>query len=151
MKKFIIPIISIVILVLTIVFLNPITDKIASLVSREPDIIIKSANSYKKNIDYAFVKNTDNYTPYSYQDLLNIFYSIINNGWSEFTFYCPEEYKSCIKDIEDISDNETLLTHLNNYVHPFNSFTNSFASSKLSLLSFASAYSKDILLFVFSM
>lgn len=124
MKKIIIPILCIIIISITIYFINPITDKLVEVINNEPILVIKPSNSYKKNIDYKYVKETTDYIPYSYQDLLNIFYSVIDNGWEDFTFYCPEEYRNCIKDVEEISGDELILTHLNNYVHPFNSFTN---------------------------
>lgn len=124
MKKIIILIICGILIALTVVFLDPITDNLAALVSNEVKLVIKESNGYEKEYDYLFVQRTDTYIPYSYQDLLNIYYSVINNGWDQFTFYCPEEYSSCINDISDISSDELILTHLNNYVHPFNSFTN---------------------------
>ncbi len=124
MKKIIILIICGILIALTVVFLDPITDNLVALVSNEVKLVIKESNGYEKEYDYLFVQRTDTYIPYSYQDLLNIYYSVINNGWDQFTFYCPEEYSSCINDISDISSDELILTHLNNYVHPFNSFTN---------------------------
>ena len=124
MKKLIIPIICIILIAITVVFLNPLTDTFAEIVSSEPELIIKENNNYTKDIDYLYVQRTDDYIPYSYQDLLNIYYSVINNGWDQFTFYCPEEYTKCLNDVSQISSDELILTHLNNYVHPFNSFTN---------------------------
>lgn len=84
---------------------------------------IEIYNKYFKNENYSFVANTKNFTPYGKQDLLNIIYSVINSGTDTFNFYCPKEYKNCIQDINDISKDANLLTHLNNFVHPFNSFT----------------------------
>lgn len=124
MKKIIIPFISIIILTATFYFINPISDKLASIFGGTPNINLKEVNKYSKDGLYLYVEKTDNYVPYSFQDLLNIYYSVINNGWDQFTFYCPKEYKNCIKDVSQISGDELILTHLNNYVHPFNSFTN---------------------------
>lgn len=124
MKKIIVPIICIALLAITFIYLNPITDTLAAFISNSPDVVIKKSNAYTKDIDYLFVQRTDDFTPYSYQDLLNIYYSVINNGWDEFTFYCPKEYSDCLDDVSNISGDDLILTHLNNYVHPFNSFTN---------------------------
>lgn len=124
MKNTFVIIFSIVLLLLTFLFIEPITDTLASFVSDVPKVVAKESNEYKKDIDYLFVQRSDDYEPYSYQDLLNIYYSVINSGWDEFTFYCPNEYIRCISDISTISGDELILTHLNNYVHPFNSFTN---------------------------
>ena len=124
MKKALIPVLPIIILSLSLYFINPITDKLANVFENEPKLVIKKANEFTKNGNYLFVQKTDNFTPYSYQDLLNIFYSVIDNGWNEFTFYCPKEYTKCLADVSKISGDELILTHLNNYSHPFNSFTN---------------------------
>lgn len=124
MKKIIVPIICIVLLAITFIYLNPITNTLAAFISDEPEVVVKNDNLYTKDIDYLFVQRSNDFTPYSYQDLLNIYYTTINNGWDEFTFYCPDEYSDCLEDVTNISGDELILTHLNNYVHPFNSFTN---------------------------
>lgn len=124
MKKVIVIICSLLVLGITFFFLNPITEKLASMVSNEPNLVVKPGNEYKKNTDYLFVQTSKDYIPYSYQDLLNLYYSVIDNGWDQFTFYCPKEYTKCLDDVSLISSDEAILTHLNNYVHPFNSFTN---------------------------
>ena len=124
MKKVIFLIISLVILGATIFFLNPISDFLASEINKHPSLVMKPSNEYTKDYDYIFVQRSKDFIPYSYQDLLNIIYTSINNGWETFTFYCPNEYQNCLKDMEKISNNEMIFTHINNYVHPFNSFTN---------------------------
>ena len=88
-----------------------------------PKPVIKEGNPYAKNKDYMFVKHTDTYIPYEYNDILDIYYSALDQGWEEFTFYCPKEYDNCINDIEKISNDEVLLSSINNYVHPFNSYS----------------------------
>lgn len=124
MKKIVVPLICLSLILITIIFINPITDKITKTINSEPKLVLKPNNNFKKNNDYLYVQNTDNFIPYSHQDMLNIYYTVINNGWDQFTFYCPSEYTNCLNDAEAISGDELILTHLNNYVHPFNSFTN---------------------------
>ncbi len=122
MKKAIV--ISICILTSLAVFLNLnfITDKIVDrLIINEP-VISEPISIYKSNNTLSYVTNTESYIPYSYQDLLNIIYTIINNGWDNFSFYCPYEYTNCVLDAIEISKSSTSLTHINNFVHPFNSF-----------------------------
>ena len=111
MKKIIVPIICIILLGITFLFINPITDTLASFISNEQVIVVNPDNLYTKDNDYLFVKRTNDYIPYSYQDLLNIYYSAVNNGWDQFTFYCPSEYTNCLQDITDISGDELILTH----------------------------------------
>ena len=124
MKKMVIPICCLCILIVSIAFMNPITDKIVNIIEKEPQLVLKPLNNYTKNKDYLYVQRSTDYIPYSFQDVLNIYYTVIDNGWSTFTFYCPEEYQNCVEDATKISGDELILTHLNNYVHPFNSFTN---------------------------
>ena len=124
MKRLIVPIISIAIIIATILYVDPITDYFANIINPTITVNTVEANQWAKNNSYLFVTKTDDYIPYSYQDLLNIFYSIIDNGWHQLTIYCPKEYTKCVSDATEISGDSTILTHLNNYVHPFNSFTN---------------------------
>ena len=123
MKRIITIICSILSIILTIIFIEPITNKLANYISENPQLVINEGNEYTKKHNYLFVQLSKNYIPYSYQDLLNIFYSVINNRWENFTFYCPSEYKNCLEDTEKITSDELLLPHLNNYVHPFNNFS----------------------------
>lgn len=86
------------------------------------DNITIERNAYFKDNDYLYVQNTNNFISKNYNDTLNIIYSIINSGVSSFTFYCDINYNSCIQDVESILDNEYILSTINNYVHPYNSF-----------------------------
>ncbi len=124
MKKLIIPICSMAIIIATIIYLEPISNRLVEIINDEPVLVIKPSDDFTKTSDYLFVQNSKDFIPYSYQDLLNIYYTVINKGWETFTFYCPEEYKNCVSDATKISGDELILTHINNYVHPFNSFTN---------------------------
>ena len=90
----------------------------------DPEVFIPTSNSYVKKENFLFVQNTEDFLPSSKGDLKNIYYTIVNNGWKEFTFYCPSEYVHCLEDVKEISNDQDLLTHLNNYVHPFNGFSN---------------------------
>jgi len=119
--KITIPILCILLLLLVGVNLKRITHSLAILLDTTPRVSIPKSNEYKKDYDFLFVKTSENYVPYSYEDLLNIIYSTLNNGWSSFTFYCPKEYVDCLKDLRKITSDNILLTHINNYVNPYNS------------------------------
>lgn len=86
------------------------------------EIILGTDNEYKRDYDYSFIQTTDNFVPQNRQDLLNIIYTFLDSGWEEFSFYCPEEYENCIPTIEEITGNKELLSTINNFVHPFNSY-----------------------------
>ncbi len=81
-------------------------------------------NEYFRDYDFNFVKNTTNLQPNSRQELLNVYYSFINAGNDTFTFYCPTTYTDCIRDVKNLADDQNTLSDINNFVHPFNSFTN---------------------------
>ncbi len=123
MKKLIIPFICILSILTVLININPLTDKIITFLNPPRSNSTTTVNLYSKNTNFSFVKNTTNFTPYGKQDILNIFYTIINSGTTDFTFYCPKEYQNCIEDVNTFSNDDNLLTHLNNFVHPFNSFT----------------------------
>ena len=112
-------------LILGVVFnLDTISDKIANSLEKNPAVVLDSPNIYKKNADFILIQNTTDFVPLSYNDLLNIFYTITNSGYETFTFYCPSEYKDCLDDVGKISNDPEILTYINNFVHPFNGFSN---------------------------
>ncbi len=121
MKKFLIPIICILSILFCLLNINKITNKIIIILNHpNSSSIVYNEDYHQKN--YGFVSNTNKFTTYGKQDILNVFYTVLNNGMNNFTFYCPKEYTNCLSDVEVISKDENLLTHLNNFVHPFNSF-----------------------------
>lgn len=122
MRKYIIPLICYIAILLILLNVNDITNFLAKTISNNHVLTIGKNNAYTKSYDFLYIKNSKDYIPYSYNDLLNIVYSVINQGWEEFTFYCPSEYTDCIKDITKLSKDELNLTHINNFVHPYNSF-----------------------------
>lgn len=87
-------------------------------------VTLDSKNSYYRDYDFLFVQKTDNFEPKNKQDLLNIIYTVLNSGKTEFTFYCPDEYTTCLDDVKSLAKDQVALSNINNYVHPFNSFAN---------------------------
>ena len=79
-------------------------------------------NEYYRDYDFNYVQNTDNFNPSNSQDVLNIYYTVINAGKTEFSFYCPKEYTGCLDDIQRLARNQDMLSDINNYVHPYNGF-----------------------------
>lgn len=109
----------------TIVKLPEITETINDYFYSAQTVVLPEENKYAKNQTYEYVSVTNNFVPYNFQELLNIFYTILDRGYQNFTFYCPVEYEDCINDVKIISDknNKEYLTTLGNYVSPFNNFT----------------------------
>lgn len=81
-------------------------------------------NQYYNDKNYAYVQNTDDFVVKSKKHLLNVFYTIINSGTDNFTFYCDDSYTECKNDIIALSEDKDTLSNINNFVHPFNSFRN---------------------------
>lgn len=126
MKKRIITILLCILITLLVVYkLDPIVNLIAGYFNSTPSIVVEKKNQYAKNLSFEYVEITNNFVPYNIQDLLNIFYTILDSGYETFTFYCPNEYQDCISDIQIISDpnNSEILTTLGNYISPYNNFT----------------------------
>ena len=92
-------------------------------ISHKPKITtLDNKNEYYRENNYLFVQNTDDFSPKNKQELINIYYTIINSGVDTFTFKCNEEYSSCVKDVKDLANDQAQLSDINNYVHPFNGF-----------------------------
>ena len=112
-------------------------------------VSLDEKNDYYRNYDFAYVQNTNDFSPDCKQDILNIYYTVINAGKENFTFYCPSDYQSCQKDIEEIANNEETLSLINNYVHPYNSFkhieTEFNNQGKITITIFKSYTENDIL------
>ncbi len=124
LKRYTLPIILGIILIIFAFNIGWISNKIADLLEKNPQVAIPEKNNYAKEYDFEYVKFSKDFKPLSYQELLNVFFTVINNGWDNFTFYCPEEYTDCIEDIKKISKDDVLLTNINNYTHPFNNYVN---------------------------
>lgn len=122
MKRILTIIICFLAIVLTIINADTITNKIVTILKPNYKNSNNISNPNYKNDDFDFIQNTKEFIPYGKQDILNIFYTILNNGNEVGTFYCPKEYRNCIEDVKEISKDKDLLTHLNNFLHPFRSF-----------------------------
>ena len=88
------------------------------------EIELGEVNKYYRDYNFRFVQNTDNFIPSDKKDLINIYYTVINAGKDSFTFYCPEDYKNCIADVKALANDQSELSDINNYVHPYNGFLN---------------------------
>ncbi len=82
----------------------------------------EKANVYYKDYNYDYVSETENFRPKNKQDLLNIFYTILNNGWENFEFYCDVNYTNCYDDLTNITKESDVLSNINNMVNPYNSY-----------------------------
>lgn len=86
------------------------------------DHTVLTQNPYTKNPENKFVQITDDFEPDNKQDLLNIYYTVLSRGMDKFTFFCSKEYEHCITDVQGITADNMLLSHINNFIHIFNSY-----------------------------
>ena len=84
---------------------------------------IEEKNEYYLDYNFKYVKNTNNFIPSNFQDIKNIYYTVLNSGVENFTFRCDKKYKNCLDDVDKLANSQNTLSDINNYVHPFNSFT----------------------------
>lgn len=124
MKKTIIPL-SIIMIILGIViqYRHQILIEINKILYPRHEVIIGKTNDYYRSYDFNYVKITENFAPTNKEDLINIYYTAINAGKNHFSFYCPDEYTTCLDDVKTLANDRTILSDINNYVHPFNGFT----------------------------
>ncbi|MBR1717791.1 MAG: hypothetical protein IJ715_00810 [Bacilli bacterium] len=121
-KDFIISIFLITIIYCLFNYSNQIMQYVMINIVYRGEVLDKIENVYFKQNDYGYVQLTDNYHPKNKQDILNLFYTALNKGYDELTFYCAVEYESCIEDVNDIAASETVLSYINNFVSTYNSY-----------------------------
>lgn len=132
MKKLLLPLFLLGIIVITLLKIDVITTYTSRLIGETPKVYIAKPNEYTLNNDYFFVQKTKDFIPYSKQDIINIFYSFLDNGYTTFTFYCPSEYIECINDITNLVNNQTTITDIGNFVHPYNNFSDVYLTTSTS-------------------
>lgn len=84
------------------------------------NIKIPSITNNPKKEKFKTVKQTDNFEPKNMDDLKSIYYTVLNNGWDDFTFYCPKEYENCYNDVTTLANSKEFVDLINNYVSPYN-------------------------------
>ena len=115
------------IVVLTFIFAYTYRENIVLLYNQyfvpiENKVTKLEKNKYFRDYDFDYAKNVDSFIPNKKEDLINIYYTIVNSGMTNFTFYCSKEYTNCINDVNDLANNQDLISNINNFVHPYNSF-----------------------------
>lgn len=81
-------------------------------------------NDYFIEDNFDYVDNASDAILTSKEDIINTIYFLINSGTTYSERYCSKDYENCFNDINELSSDVELLTNLNNYVHPYNSFDN---------------------------
>lgn len=85
------------------------------------EYVIAKANDYYLDSNFNYLQNyTDDVS--NKKQLLNYIYYVINTGSDYADGECTKEYTNCVKDLNDIANDEDTLSLINNFVHPYNSF-----------------------------
>lgn len=89
-------------------------------------LVVPDSNRYGRLQNWMYVQKTDNFYPNNQQDILNLFYTALDGGWEEVTFYCEEKYPTCMDDVRAITENNHTLSDINNFVATFNAYNRIF-------------------------
>lgn len=81
-----------------------------------------SLSKYAHDDYSSVVHSTTNFYPKNENELLNVYYTVLNNGWERFSYYCDNSYNKCLKDIKNLSDKQGMFSNINQIIHPFNSY-----------------------------
>lgn len=113
---------SFVIVGLVIYYQKPITTFILQEFIYKQELSEYKNNAYSKPDNYEYVKHTSNFYPTNKDDIRNAIFTILDSGMKEFSLFCSDSYTSCIGDVEEISTDYDILSNINNFVHPYNSY-----------------------------
>lgn len=125
---------------------NIVTFLIENFGNVKKEVTLNSKNEYYRDYNLSYVHTTDNFKPESKEDLLDMYYTIINSGVDKFTFYCSKLYPTCIEDVKYLANNQNILSNINSYVHPYNSFNTiktEYDTLKRVTLKIEKAYTKE--------
>ena len=118
-KKIVYIILLLVIFVFTSYLIsNNIFDKIYIFINYNIKSI--SDKEYKYDNYSNKVKLTKDFNASNKDELLSIYYTYLDSGFSDFSFYCG--YSACLDDIKELSDDKELFTYINQLVHPYYSY-----------------------------
>lgn len=133
----------VILFILVFIYREPITEYIVEKIIFSKEIYIDEPNQYALDYDFEYIKTTDDFIADNRQEILNIIYTSLNNGYDNFYFYC--HYEECQEDVSDITEPENLIT-ISNYIHPYNAYrrvyvsTNSFDKVEIRI---EKSYTKD--------
>ena len=99
-----------------------IVNFVMSSVVQNKEVALPNEEINFNNFEFGFVQETDDFHVNNRQDILNVIYTVLNHGLTDFTFYCDKDYEKCTDDLSEISNDQVLLSTINNFVSPYNSY-----------------------------
>ena len=124
MKRVIYYLVLVGIVVFVYFYREQIVKYFFNLMNPREEVNLNYKNEYYLKYKYKFFEELKDFKLENKTDLFNIYYTVTNNGYDNFTFYCPDEYDNCIEDIKTLVFDQKQLSIINGFVHPFNSFQN---------------------------
>lgn len=79
-------------------------------------------NEYYKESLSSYFKDYDEFVVHNKEELMNAYYTAINNGYEGLTFYCDKSYTDCSNDINILDNDEEFFSYINQLVHVYNSY-----------------------------
>jgi len=114
--------IMLVLLVVCFFYRTEIVNFVMSNVIQNTKVEAPKDNSYSNDFNFEFVHITDSFHVKNRQDILNVIYTVLNSGNDNFTFYCDKDYSGCQEELKSVSEDQALLSAINNMVSPYNSY-----------------------------
>lgn len=122
MKKLLKTIILLGLIFLLYTYRNPLMRFVMIRLIYHDQLELQENNDYARARNWSYVQHTEQFSPNNKQDILNLFYTALDGGWDEVTFYCEEDYPTCMNDIKEIGENRSTLSNINNFVSTFNTY-----------------------------
>ncbi len=124
-----------------VLFLDYYLDKVDLKYSN----IVLETGEYAIKDDFGYFKKTTDFSLKDKKQLLNIIYTALNNGKDKVVLTCNRYYDDCISDTNEVLDDADLLSKINDFIHPYYSFSDIVAeiSHKQITLKFAYNYTME--------
>jgi len=146
MKKIIASVFLIIFMLTLYYYREPLQNKFVTITSNKQTLNNGNVNQYARGKDFNFVQITNSVEPQNKEDLYNLYYTILDGGYKTYRFYCPKEYVNCLTDVNQLSTNDELLSDMNSFVAPYNTFkelTTNYNNYRLVSITSNPAYTKE--------
>lgn len=83
----------------------------------------ETKNNYFYNDDFMYIDNYTDIEIHNKNELYNCIYYIVNSGIEQTTRYFSIDYTNYIEDFSNLFNDKDKLNIINNFVHPYNTFS----------------------------
>jgi hypothetical protein len=101
MKRFIGVLLFVITIASIVIFRQEITTFIMRNIIYRQDVKLQEVSMYKKQNNYFALHSTDDFIIKNQVQILDVIYTVLNNGWSDFTFFCDYNYSGCVEDVRE--------------------------------------------------